>query len=616
MDKLGLLYRVSSQPQESDGGGLDVQKQLGKNISEKLGLEMVEFNEGVQSSYKVEINQRPVLVELLTEIQKKDGIRKVWVFNTDRLGRYSNSWYSILKVFIDYGVEVYIGEDTIPYDLSNSVDKLTMGVLSLISQYDNELRRMRSVLGKRNSLRSGNSWVGGTVPFGYEVKKKELRISKIEGEYVKKVFEMYDRGKSAMDIKIYLDKQTNIEPRRSKKGWNVGTVLSMLKKEIYVGVQKWEWKEKLPNGEVTVIEKFNVKVPNIVDEDLWNRVQKKMEDNYPTLVNGEVRKSLLKGLLVCPKCKLRLGHRFKKTNHYYGKCSEYNWRKVGGKIDTKHCVLKKSLRMEELDEKILNEVTTVMLNSKRVREDFKTLSLSPKFQDEEVIRKKVSSLKRNLRGKTQELEKVEEEFLNIEFDIRLGKLSKQQGEKLNERFVNHISSINEEIEGLNHQINVLTNSNEWIDWIDKMNNEFEKFAGYDIQKKNHFLKEIIKRIEVEYVPQSKSHKIRVIFNLPIVGDSISYTGYNELGQKTYSINEGKNYLETEMGLVTYKTSSKDKYKRKLIDRVISLIEVEGLSLTEVSERLNSEKLYPTNGGKWYKSKVSSFFNYHKKKRTN
>jgi site-specific DNA recombinase len=157
MDKIGLLYRVSSQSQETEGGGLELQQRLGKKISKQLGLPYVEFNEGVQSSYQVEINHRPVLVELLNEISKVNGIRKVWVFNTDRLGRYSQSWYSILKVFIDFQVEVYIGEDCKPYDLSNSVDKLTMGVLSLISQYDNELRRMRSILGKRNSLKSGNT---------------------------------------------------------------------------------------------------------------------------------------------------------------------------------------------------------------------------------------------------------------------------------------------------------------------------------------------------------------------------------------------------------------------------------------------------------------------------
>jgi len=51
---------------------------------------------------------------------------------------------------------------------------------------------------------------------------------------------------------------------------------------------------------------------------------------------------------------------------------------------------------------------------------------------------------------------------------------------------------------------------------------------------------------------------------------------------------------------------------KLIERIIFLKEKEGLSLTEISEKLNSEKMFPVNGGKWYKSKLSSFYNYSKK----
>lgn len=61
-----------------------------------------------------------------------------------------------------------------PYDLTNSVDKLVIGVLSLISQYDNELRRLRSVIGKRNSLKQGNTYLGSTIPFGYSVTNKKL----------------------------------------------------------------------------------------------------------------------------------------------------------------------------------------------------------------------------------------------------------------------------------------------------------------------------------------------------------------------------------------------------------------------------------------------------------
>ena len=170
-EKIGLLLRVSSKPQETDGTSLSVQKEIGIRVGKSLGLQPIVFDEGVQSSFNVEINQRPILVELLDEITKKN-INKVWVLNTDRLGRYSNSWYSILRVFLEYRVQLYIGESNKTYDLNNSVDKLTIGVLSLISQYDNELRRMRSVLGKRNSLRNGQTYVGSTIPFGYNVKDK------------------------------------------------------------------------------------------------------------------------------------------------------------------------------------------------------------------------------------------------------------------------------------------------------------------------------------------------------------------------------------------------------------------------------------------------------------
>ncbi len=613
MEKIGLLYRVSSQSQETEGGGLELQQRLGKKISKQLGLQYVEFNEGVQSSYLVEINQRPVLVELLNEISKVNGIRKVWVFNTDRLGRYSQSWYSILKVFIDFQVEVYIGEDCKPYDLSNSVDKLTMGVLSLISQYDNELRRMRSILGKRNSLKSGNTWIGGTVPFGYLIKGKNLVINKEESSYVKKIFEMYNKGKSCMEIKVFLDLQMDIKPRRSGKGWNSGTVLSMLKKEIYIGKQVWEWKEKLPNDEIQVIESFVVKTPKIIDEQLFKEVQKRIKTQYPTHIDGKSKKSLLGGLLTCDKCKLKLGHRFKSTNHYYGKCSESNWRKVGDKVDTKSCPLKKSPRMEELDKKVVSVVKDVLLNSKTIREKFKVSNLNPKFEDEKNLKKLSDDLKRRIRDKNLELSKVDEELLKLEFDIRLGTINQNQGEKLRERFNSHLSTIQDEVNDLNENLQSISNSTGWVNWLNKINENLEEVETFSFEKQREFLLDTINKIDIKYDPKKKSHQLDIKFKLPIVGDSLNYTGVvDKNGFKEYQIKEGKSVIKSEMGLVTHKSTQTDSKKMKLIERIISLKEKEGLSLNEISDKLNNEKVFPPNGGKWYKSKLSSFYNYSKK----
>ena len=69
-EKLGILLRVSSDIQQTDGGGLDVQKKMGLDMSKKLGLKPQIFNEGSQSSFQIEIVERIVLVELLDEITK------------------------------------------------------------------------------------------------------------------------------------------------------------------------------------------------------------------------------------------------------------------------------------------------------------------------------------------------------------------------------------------------------------------------------------------------------------------------------------------------------------------------------------------------------------------
>jgi len=78
---------------------------------------------------------------------------------------------------------------------------------------------------------------------------------------------MYNNGKTPMEIKVFMDRQPDVKPRRSDKGWNSGTILSMLRKEIYIGKQQWVWKEKLPNDETRIVETIDIQVPKIIDEN-------------------------------------------------------------------------------------------------------------------------------------------------------------------------------------------------------------------------------------------------------------------------------------------------------------------------------------------------------------
>ena len=46
MEKLGCYQRVSSRTQENDGTSIDYQLERGRDISKKLGMRCVIYNEG------------------------------------------------------------------------------------------------------------------------------------------------------------------------------------------------------------------------------------------------------------------------------------------------------------------------------------------------------------------------------------------------------------------------------------------------------------------------------------------------------------------------------------------------------------------------------------------
>jgi len=614
-EKIGLLYRVSSKPQESDGNSLEVQKEMGRRVSKNLGVDYIEFNEGVQSSFNVEVNLRPKLIELFNDIQKKDGIRKVWVFNTDRLGRTSQSWYSILKVFLDYGVQIYIGENfKKPYDLSNSVDKLVIGVLSLISQYDNELRRLRSIMGKRNSLKSGNNYIGSIPPFGYSVEGKSLIENKIEGRYVREMFKMYNEGKSTMDIKIFLDKQIDIKPRRTNLGWNLGTIQNMLRNTVYCGKQVWTWKEKKPNGEELVVDEIEVKTPVLIDEHLWKSVNDRIDDRIKqsnfTKNKKEEQKSLLKGLLKCKKCGLTLNHRYKKTNHYYGRCKEYNWKYNGKKKIEGDCDISKSLRIEETDEKVLNTVIDVVKNSINIRERYKIKNLSPKWEDEENIRIKLKTTKKYIRQKIKEKEKYEDEIVDVEFEIRTSSIPKKRGEKLILKFKEVIDNLDKEIERYEKDLKVISNSRGWVNWLDDMTKGIDDIKKSSIPKKREFLNKNVENIEVVYDKEIQSHRLNILFKYPIVGDSLKFDESGKKGEhsyKKYTIINGDIKKVVELPLVNNRKKRNEKTRDELNNKIIELREEKGYSLNEVCVVLNELKLLTPTKKKWDKPKLSSYY---------
>ena len=103
---LHIYRRVSTDRQEEDGYGLELQLDAGKSVADQLGFGFKLWDEGAQSSTKEDLSNRPVLTSLLKEVTS-GGIEHLYVYHENRLSRNRTAWYIIGSKLIDNGIKLY-----------------------------------------------------------------------------------------------------------------------------------------------------------------------------------------------------------------------------------------------------------------------------------------------------------------------------------------------------------------------------------------------------------------------------------------------------------------------------------------------------------------------------
>lgn len=165
---------------------------------------------------------------------------------------------------------------------------------------------------KENALKGKNN--GGGVPLGYLLDKKaqKLVIDPVTAPLVVEIFEKYADGKTVRSIV----EDFNARGLRTKKGqpFNINSFSSLLKNRKYIG--EYRYQDVVIEGGV----------PAIVPEDLFNRVQERMEKNRHAPAMAKAKEDyLLTTKLFCGKCeRMMVGESGKSHTgamHYYYKCS-------------------------------------------------------------------------------------------------------------------------------------------------------------------------------------------------------------------------------------------------------------------------------------------------------
>ena len=205
------------------------------------------------------------------------------------------------------------------------------------------------------------------APYGYRyIKRGEIgeegkfEINEDEAEVVKKLFARIGEERVSLGETVRRLKKMSIRTKTGKEIWKVSTIGRILKNPAYKGqaafgrIKTCPVKPKIrPRRNAAVQPKYSsictdkenwvyIPVPKIVDEELFDVVQERMEENRQKARTSKKRLYLLQGLVVCKRCRYAycsISYIHKSRQKVYWKCYYYSGiRGKGGRkvCDNKH----------------------------------------------------------------------------------------------------------------------------------------------------------------------------------------------------------------------------------------------------------------------------------------
>ena len=519
-DLLHVYVRVSTRNQE-DNYSLENQINLGIEKGKRYQIPLtVIWNERGKSSNSEYIENRIVLTKLYERI-KKGKVKNLFVQDMSRLSR-NEKVSGLIKWELEKN-NVRLFEKRGKYNFTNPNDRLMFGVLSLFSEHENSIRRMRSVLGKLSKVKKGE-WCGGMVGFGYKIKDGKILIDRKESKWVKKIYKWYDEKKTLKFIQSELYKN-GIQTRRKNDMWNTGSITSLLKRTSYIGYTDYTFNDV--NGKPY---NHTYKFPKIIDDELWKRVQIKIKNSrsLDKMINGGVRdnETLLQTYLKCSGCNKLMGRRKMKGKNVEKKNSLYVCRTqerlyTNPKLHIK-CNSNKSMNIDKVDELIWNSILEVWKNSYMIKEQFKKDIIDRVIED----RKDMNLDDNILREETsrdyilREIRKKEDMILDLENEYYDEKMSKDRYEDLKGKLLEKITESREKLSDIGLVIDELKDDKKWIDWLNVFDEEYHSLSELtDIKSKKEFLNKFLDDIEVIWDKETKLHTFNINFKKPIIDDS-------------------------------------------------------------------------------------------------
>jgi site-specific DNA recombinase len=325
--KTAIYIRVSTQTQH-----IDRQEEELKAFADKNSHHVVDIYKDMLSGFKDE-EHRPALKRLIEDCKLKK-IDTVLFSEFSRLSRKIGDLNNMIEIFRKYNTELYFHKQDLWVRKTNDFStNILLQVLAVVSEYEIELFKERSISGKISAVKNRGINLGGLTAFGYksEAGTKQLIPDTDESPIVKRIFELYASGKTAQFIcdvfnaegipSPYSKRLQESKLRRKEKGfeekeykkldpeklvWIGSSLTKILKNPLYTGKRNIKVRNKKlddsNNNDYQLIEIENNESIRIIDDKLFQKVQNKLKENNLVKNTPTKHPTLLKSVLKCGSC--------------------------------------------------------------------------------------------------------------------------------------------------------------------------------------------------------------------------------------------------------------------------------------------------------------------------
>ena len=274
--------------------------------AEKNGITVVKHY--IDRALSAKTDNRPDFQQMIKDSEKRlFDIVLVWKLDRFARNRYDSAHY-------EYQLErnhVKLVSATEPISDSPAGIMVKSMLTGMAEYYSAELSE-KVVRGMTENVLKGK-YNGGTVPIGFKVdEEKFFQIDPLKAPFVVEAFQKYDDGASMKEIMNWLN-DSGVTTNRNQK-FTYNSVWKLLSNRRYIGENRFK-DIVMPDS-----------IPAIVDKELFDRVQAKIEKNRRAPAHHKAEDDyLLTTKLFCGMCGAMMfgecGTGRNKVVHHYYKCS-------------------------------------------------------------------------------------------------------------------------------------------------------------------------------------------------------------------------------------------------------------------------------------------------------